>query len=307
MAHAFAAMIAFGALLACASLIANLTPDANHGWVLALTAGGFPTAFIAWRFPGTVTKPMVAWVLLPGVLAELTLGIWLSGDATNPATGFYGPLILFSAYYMPRRVAVWHLLWFSLIYGAAMFSLAGPDEALDRWMFGVGMATLSAGVVAHLRDRLHLQAQRDWLTGVANRWGFEQRLRRMAGNPYGLLLLDIDHFKGLNDAEGHHAGDAALIAVAAALVKVAGHENVARIGGDEFAALFPGADESETGLQAMSVRRAIGADELAPTISLGVAASPVHGMGDEVVKAADQALYSAKRGGRDRTVIAATA
>jgi diguanylate cyclase (GGDEF)-like protein len=173
-------------------------------------------------------------------------------------------------------------------------------------MFGVGMATLSAGVVAHLRERLERQARSDWLTGVANRRGFDSRLRRISGNPYGLLLLDIDHFKGLNDAEGHHAGDAALVAVAAALVRVAGHENVARLGGDEFAAIFPGADESETGLQSMAVRRVISADDLAPTISLGVAASPAHGQGDDVVKAADLALYAAKRGGRDRTVIAAT-
>jgi diguanylate cyclase (GGDEF)-like protein len=307
MAHAFAAMIAFGAALASASLIANLTPDDNHTRVLLLTLGGFPTAFVAWRFPQTVTKAMVAWVLIPVVIAELTLGIWLSGDPTNPATGFYGPLILFSAYYMPRRTAVRHLAFFAVVYAAAMFSLAGPDEALDRWLFGVGMATLSAGVVAHLRDRLEAQAKSDWLTGIANRRGFDARLRRMAGCPYGLLLLDIDHFKGLNDAEGHHAGDAALVTVANALVRVAGHENVARLGGDEFAAIFPGADESETGLQAMAVRRVISADDLAPTISLGVAASPVHGEGDAVVKAADLALYQAKRGGRDRTVIAATA
>jgi diguanylate cyclase (GGDEF)-like protein len=304
MAHAFAAMIAFGAVLATASLVSNLTPDDNHNWVLLLTVGGFPTAFVAWRFPATVTKSMVAWVLIPGVIAELTLGIWLSGDPTNPATGFYGPLILFSAYYMPRGVAVRHLLWFTLVYGVAMFTLAGPDEALDRWMFGVGMATLSAGVVAHLRVRLEAQAMVDWLTGVANRRGFDTRLHRMSGCPYGLLLVDIDHFKGLYDAEGHHAGDAALVKIADALVAVAGHENVSRLGGDEFAAIFPGADESETGLRAMAVRRLVSADDLAPTISLGVAASPVHGEGQAVVKAADRALYDAKRAGRDRTVIA---
>jgi diguanylate cyclase (GGDEF)-like protein len=123
--------------------------------------------------------------------------------------------------------------------------------------------------------------------------------------------MDVDRFKTFNDRHGHLAGDAALAAVArAAIGAVRGSDLVARYGGEEIAMLLPGADEAEALRVAERVRGAVAAAPIEPervTASIGVAvAEPTWGA-EQLVAAADAALYRAKRGGRDRVVAAAAA
>jgi diguanylate cyclase (GGDEF)-like protein/PAS domain S-box-containing protein len=166
-------------------------------------------------------------------------------------------------------------------------------------------------------------ADLDALTGLANRrlfdrrlvaeWSRAARLNRHLRFPVALVLLDVDHFKAFNDQYGHLAGDACLRRVAEALSAATHREGdlAARFGGEEFAFLLPGTDEDGAWTIAEAVRREIeglaiqhGAPGAGPTltISAGVAAlTPLPDMvPDQLVQAADLALYSAKALGRNR-------
>ncbi len=161
------------------------------------------------------------------------------------------------------------------------------------------------------------QSATDALTGLKNRRAFAERLAAEAersgryGAPLSLLLLDVDDFKGYNDRFGHPAGDEVLRRVAALLLGATRRADlVARYGGEEFAVLLPDTVLEGALLLAERCRRAVAAADWprrGVTVSVGVAVLSHGGTGgDGLVAAADQALYRAKRGGRDR-VAAATA
>ena len=155
----------------------------------------------------------------------------------------------------------------------------------------------------------------DGLTGLANRRLFNDELRRMlaqsqrSGTGFVLLLIDLDHFKQVNDTQGHDAGDALLVAVALRLQSaVRETDRVARLGGDEFAVLLHDMDDEA---QVATVCERIFAafvepvehngHRLKPQGSIGAAQCPRHGQAPQALyKAADVALYAAKRAGRNR-------
>lgn len=177
--------------------------------------------------------------------------------------------------------------------------------------------SLARQVVAQLELRqavagLELQGLTDPLTGLWNRRAFDRRLReewqrhRQDGRALGLLMIDLDRFKCINDDFGHPAGDAVLVQVAGLLqAGVRRSDLVARFGGEEFVVVLPDADPASAHAVAEKVRRAI---EQAPwphrplTASIGVASVvPAAGSdGPALVAAADKALYQAKQAGRNR-------
>ena len=167
---------------------------------------------------------------------------------------------------------------------------------------------------ARLVEALDRLARTDGLTGLATRRSFDAALSAeversiRCGQPVSLALLDIDHFKRINDEHGHPVGDRVLQAVAGVLRQEVGDVgHVARYGGEEFAVLLPGHDVVAAADLADRVRRAIRTAVSRPqtTVSVGVAGVPADAAGTrELVYAADQALYAAKRGGRDRVVSA---
>ena len=173
-------------------------------------------------------------------------------------------------------------------------------------------------MIANLRDLATARdgALTDGLTGVANRRALEQEITRISaratrnGEPFGVILLDIDHFKQLNDTYGHDAGDQALVRVAKLLRdRSRAGDVVARYGGEEFVVLCPGADISTAGAVAESLREALEQYDGPParfTASFGVAAFPASAADPgELLRTADNALYTAKRGGRNRVDYAA--
>jgi diguanylate cyclase len=163
-----------------------------------------------------------------------------------------------------------------------------------------------------LQARVEEAARTDALTGLSNRRHHQETLRAApADAPIAIVLLDVDHFKRVNDRHGHAIGDAVLVGIAARLRElVRGSDSVARWGGEEFCVTLHGADERvalETGrriVEGIAARPVMTpAGPVAVTVSVGVAA--VRGPSqDQLFLEADRALYHAKRTGRNRVVAA---
>ncbi len=163
------------------------------------------------------------------------------------------------------------------------------------------------------RTALGRAARKDALTGVANRAAFDARLdlevqRAQSGDGFAVVMLDIDHFKGLNDRFGHQAGDAVLRWLGALLRQAARKGDfVARYGGEEFVAILADAEADGATVWADRLRSAIGTVQapvvdITVTASLGVAAWVPGEVGPDVIGRADRALYRAKATGRNRVV-----
>jgi diguanylate cyclase (GGDEF)-like protein len=198
---------------------------------------------------------------------------------------------------------------------------ARSDAVAAVFVVAAGVAILVAVV-----QESHRMAFRDALTGLPNRRALEDDLRAL-GPGYTIAMADVDHFKGFNDTHGHDIGDQVLKLVAARLEQVEGGGKAFRYGGEEFTVLFPDSSVEEALPHLEDIRAAVeayrmavrgearpkdakqgsrqrGAGEtektLSVTISIG-AAGPKDGEKPELVlKAADEALYRAKQGGRNR-------
>lgn len=154
---------------------------------------------------------------------------------------------------------------------------------------------------------LHEQVRLDALTGLANRraLGAALELALDGGEPCCVALLDIDHFKAVNDTHGHAAGDDVLVQVANTLrASSAGHGLLARYGGEEFAWLLPGTDLEQATLQCEYLREAVkfASAALPVTVSVGVAMARTGDSIASLLQRADAALYAAKHAGRDRVI-----
>jgi diguanylate cyclase (GGDEF)-like protein len=171
-------------------------------------------------------------------------------------------------------------------------------------------------VLGRQADHLHELSSKDSLTGLRNRRVMQERLgeelkrARRYGSVLSLLLMDVDGLKGINDAHGHRAGDAALRRTASAIRSGSRATDVAgRWGGDEFVLLAPDTSADEAWVLADRIRGFVADAAATPliTISVGVATfrwAEVTWSAEDVVRAADSALYEAKRLGRNRVVIA---
>lgn len=163
---------------------------------------------------------------------------------------------------------------------------------------------------ADLYQRVQKLADTDGLTGLANRRTFqvtlEKELSRAArtGEPLTLMMLDVDHFKRFNDEYGHQMGDEVLRSVAETLVgRSRDFDTPARYGGEEFAVILPGCSSRQSLIVGDRLRKSIAEIDGVPevTASAGVACFPTHATDSRaLIQAADEALYEAKRAGRDR-------
>ncbi|GAB3323785.1 hypothetical protein GCM10027451_47560 [Geodermatophilus aquaeductus] len=173
-------------------------------------------------------------------------------------------------------------------------------------------------VIERLRAVLAEEAVRDPLTGLHNRRHLDRALeadlaRRPRTGQLSLLVVDVDHFKAVNDRFGHAAGDRVLTAVAGTLTgAVRDGDTAARLGGEEFVLVLPGAGREQALDRGEQVRREVAAarhaldgETVTVTVSVGVAVCPADGTSAAaLLEAADRALYTAKATGRDRVVAA---
>jgi diguanylate cyclase (GGDEF)-like protein/PAS domain S-box-containing protein len=198
-----------------------------------------------------------------------------------------------------------------------------PCEATARTTEDPSGRPCRVYVVRDLSERLRLSqvawlASHDALTGLYNRHRFEEDLAhrlsesRRYSTSCAILLIDIDHFKLINDTYGHQAGDSVLTAIAEVLRKTTRESDVpARLGGDEFIVLLPHAGLDQARACATKLFERV--KQLSPTyqgwslpvsISIGVAAYPQHGeVAEALISSADEALYRAKRGGRNQICV----
>ncbi len=172
---------------------------------------------------------------------------------------------------------------------------------------------------ALLFRQMKSMADHDGLTRIANRRSFEERLEEEAQRhdryeqPLSLILMDLDHFKDVNDTFGHQAGDLVLRGMAALLVEsLRGSDFPARYGGEEFAVILPHTPCDHAARLAERIRERVADHDFGQrqgqpvrmTVSAGVAALAPGARGSELVSLADQALYLAKEEGRNRVVLA---
>ena len=174
-------------------------------------------------------------------------------------------------------------------------------------------AVQAEAMEAHVQTRsreLESQANTDPLTGLGNLRALQRQLANLVDNykryshPFGLLLMDIDGLKRINDSHGHQAGDRVLMQVGMSLRRsIRSVDTAARIGGDEFCVLLPQQELKSAAKLAARLATAIEEEVAAPgepsvSVSIGVASSPEHGDGPEtLVDTADRAMYRAKAAG----------
>lgn len=286
--------------------------------VLLITAGCCLLALLAvaaWVVPWSYIPAFAQWaevgvfllfagvvlVCLPGALRKRLL----------PVANLLGVLPLAVVSTLGVFAAGWFGEWKVEAYvgGAAWIAVASSSMLMMR------LASLR-----RQRDEMRELAQSDPLTGLGNRRTALARLqdevdrRRALGTEFGLVYVDIDHFKQINDGFGHASGDRVLSGVAQLLRQlVRASDVVARLGGDEFVLILVGADEATSLRLAERVRERIellplvGSGPEAPlscTASIGVVGSvryPEAGA-EELLRRADEAMYAAKKGGRNRVV-----
>jgi diguanylate cyclase (GGDEF)-like protein len=223
--------------------------------------------------------------------------------------------------FVPQEVRVLPVRYGVVTVGVLIVAFAQPsspesDAVMNSTLPGLAVALNNA--INH--QDLQRVAALDPLTGVLNRRFGLQRLKEevgraeRSGDPLGLLMLDLDHFKAINDTYGHLVGDRVLQTVVRAARQVLREGDVfVRYGGEEFLIVLPGAGRDDRLKMAERVRRAVaeaeiseGGQRIVVTVSIGVAGMPDQSVTsrDDLIGLADGALYTAKASGRDCSVMA---
>jgi diguanylate cyclase (GGDEF)-like protein len=301
-------------------------PKADRATILALSAGSAALTAGLWVIAPQAVRHhrhalfFFAWSA--ATVALVLVGTAVDGGADSPiAHLLFLPLLYAALAYRPSVVLVLGAVEVSgfLAVGFSDGASNSPDTTFMAATLGI--AALMAARSAHNREdqaselrelavQLESQAVHDGLTACLNRRGFDAALDTELsravryGRPLSLLIMDLDNLKAINDERGHPGGDTALQQVAAALGQAGRRTDIgARLGGDEFALLMPETDMGGAlevaGRMHAALRRTPG---VPVTVSIGAA-----GLGqavtttDQLLRAADRALYAAKDAGRNRT------
>lgn len=264
----------------------------------------------AWPWPASRFGMVIVAVLL--AINLLMIGLGVRAALARDRYGYY-----FLAGWVPLTLAT----------SMRSMQAAGLVEvaANDVYLYALGAVwealALTLGIADRVlgfrreRDVARKMAEEDMLTGVQSRRAIEMQLRalsseaRAGGSGLGVLFVDIDHFKSINDRFGHVVGDACLAAVAKRLqAELRDGDHLGRWGGEEFVALLPGANLDNAHHTSERILRAVSEDavqiasgEVSITVSIGIAVlDPLHDDMHSLLHRADSALYRAKANGRNR-------
>jgi diguanylate cyclase (GGDEF)-like protein len=307
-------------------------PGAQHvgmGWVFALSGAFFLYGLagaLGWlRWDRASMKVLGIGMVI--TIPIIGLAIYLTGGAASFVQPMLVTTLIYAAFFFPANWA-WPLsMELTLVAGTPLLydSNAVDDAFLPTYIALVAGFLSATWVLVGLRRRLleaelHQRsiANRDSLTGVANRRHFDailqrelaRRVRPSGGrrdadrSPLALLVIDLDDFKGINDNHGHPVGDAVLCQAAERVQSILrSTDTLARIGGDEFAVIAPGAHGEGARLMAEAICAAVGTQYSdsgipAPSASVGWAICPEDGEDFEtLIRAADERMLRRKRGG----------
>ena len=317
--------------------------NAGRAWFVSEVVNYITILPAVLTFPSAVARPVTRqWrhqkrgrlqraLPLLGLLASLALAVVIGGPG---AIAFPVPALLwcamsyglFATSVLTLLTTTWTLLAISK--GQIdMLAAINTPHMLTSVRLGVTLIALSpiavaSAVAAHnaLMARLRHMAEHDPLTGTMNRRAFAEhaglalRDAHATSLPVGLLILDIDHFKAVNDTYGHATGDLVIVHTAACQRQQLpiGQPLLGRLGGEEFAVLLPGFTRQRTLEIAERIRQAcaetgvgIGDGRVVKvTASIGACvATPANAQLDQLLQCADQALYQAKRDGRNRVIV----
>ncbi len=250
------------------------------------------------------------------MIAQALIGAPRSGDA---AVLYVWPVV-WSSFFFGRRGAIGIVATIAIAHAVVLAALPPTRGYAGRWFEVMVPACTVALVIVRLADRnerllrrLAEEARVDSLTGLLNRRGFEERaalalaMAERDGTPMAVAMFDIDHFKRINDLWGHDVGDRVL-ARTGRLIELQARETdvVARYGGEEFVVLLAGSDQAAAHSFAERVRDSLAAvhapDMPVVRVSVGVDAGRAAEDVQVLQRNADDALYRAKRTGRDRTI-----
>jgi diguanylate cyclase (GGDEF)-like protein/putative nucleotidyltransferase with HDIG domain len=320
-ARILATLFAAGATLA---LLTAALPHSAHAEVTAvLVIAGIAYAVAAllhWRADWLDPR------ILPPALASgttLITGVaYFSAQNPSPLIFLYLWVFLYSAYFFTAKAMALQIAYVAVAYGVLLMTRAPAERAAGWWLVGMGTLAVAALVIRVMRARVDLLIARlfeatrtDPLTRLANRHGFRElldlelaRARRREGR-LTVVVGDLDHFKEVTDRSGHQVGDIALQRAARLLER--GKRDVdaiARVGGGEFAFVLPDTDQHGAYVICERLRselhREFAGEAVPITISFGVASYPRQGeTAAALLRAADEALKTAKSNGRDRTVL----
>lgn len=271
--------------------------------IVVFLARSFSSQTLAFLTTRIIPARFTAWtpVLQPSILAFLIIAVllvmaWIR-EPQSPVRGYCYAL--------------------GAVFAALSWRAAGPGEEL--WLATAGLLLVVAVIEAS-----YLMAYRDGLTELPGRRALNEALVRLSGQ-FSVAMVDVDHFKRFNDTYGHDAGDHVLRLVAARLAQAPGGGTAYRYGGEEFALVYPGKGQDECLPHLEELREAVetarftmrrrfrprikpksdkgrkSRQAVVITVSIGVAErNHRHATPDQVVQAADKALYRAKEAGRNR-------
>lgn len=290
-------------------------PAPWHLYALIVTGAMAAVAWFLLAVPDLNARIFIISAALGAIALLLTAQLWALPRRHLVDKLMLGVAILAAVNYLVRPVAI---AW--LANGFGSYEIAGQSIYWTTVQFSQAMIAVSfalnlmVAIAIDLLAELKREASTDTVSGLLNRRGFEAKALRALercqkeNRPACLLIADLDHFKRVNDTWGHATGDRVIGLFGAQIGKLAAGDMVAgRIGGEEFAVLLPGLDIAAARLFAETLRASLcaqGGDGLpgglVPTVSIGVAQTEQGADLYDLLNQADEALYDAKRAGRNR-------
>jgi diguanylate cyclase (GGDEF)-like protein len=303
---------------AAATPLLGLVPGTDVAQPTVLAA--LMASAIVW---GVLAIRVLDWRRLPdAVVTVATLAavgytgavIAATGGSDSPARVYTVLILVYAAGFLGPSAAAVAIAALAAVHALPVAYEAGLGRCLAELAFTAPVFAVVGGVILAGRRLLEGRAFTDPLTGLANHRAFQERLHaevaraRRHDRPLALALIDVDHFKGINDLAGHAAGDRVLAALGARLHGLLRQEDLlARIGGDEFALLLPETGEAQARAvlerARLELERAPLVDGIRVRISGGICELARAGDGDTLMRLADGALYWSKEHGRNVTAV----